>query len=204
MPALLLALLLAAAPETPATRAAPAMPIARYITDDDYPAAAIRAGEEGTVGTALDISPEGRVTACTITRSSRSAVLDSSTCRLLRARARFTPARDSSGRPVPDRFETAHAWRISARAKLPQALNQSMQAWIACLRPIVLEALATTPTAPSRTLAEQAFPACREPEDAMVALMVRENAATGTPEARRLWARDQFIASLEKGRSAQP
>lgn len=82
------------------------------FSDEDYPASAIRAGEQGIVRYRLDIGPNGRVTSCTITASSGSAALDSTTCRLLRSRARFTPARDSSGQPVNDTADGAITWRL--------------------------------------------------------------------------------------------
>jgi periplasmic protein TonB len=76
------------------------------FSTDDYPAAALQRGEEGTVQAVLAVDSRGRVTKCTILRSSGSATLDSTTCRLLQKRARFTPARDADGRPVPDQFTT--------------------------------------------------------------------------------------------------
>ena len=108
----------------PAPAGFPARPMAALpglIRPDDYPAAAIRAGEEGTVGYRLEIAPNGRVTACTIARSSGSAALDSTTCRILRARARFTPARDAQGRPVAGRFDGRFTWRINRPLDMPFA-----------------------------------------------------------------------------------
>ena len=40
------------------------------------------------------------------------SALDASTCRILRARARFTPARDPSGNPVADEYFGQLAWRL--------------------------------------------------------------------------------------------
>ncbi|MBA3525824.1 MAG: TonB family protein [Sphingomonas sp.] len=51
--------------------------------------------EQGRVEFRLDVGENGRVTGCTITRSSGSRWLDSTTCRILRSRARYTPARNS-------------------------------------------------------------------------------------------------------------
>jgi protein TonB len=80
---------------------------------DDYPAAAQQKGEEGTVQAALAVDAGGRVTTCTILRSSGSASLDSATCGLLQRRARFIPARDASGTAVPDRVTTPPiVWRL--------------------------------------------------------------------------------------------
>ena len=80
------------------------------FSTDDYPASAIRNEEEGTTSFRLDVGTNGRVTNCTITSSSGSTALDNTTCRLLRARARFTPARDSNGNPTTDTVTNRIRW----------------------------------------------------------------------------------------------
>ena len=72
------------------------------ISTDDYPSSATRDEEQGTVRVRLDVGVNGRVSNCTVTSSSGSSALDSTTCRLLKLRARFTPARDSNGNPTAD------------------------------------------------------------------------------------------------------
>jgi protein TonB len=70
------------------------------IARRDYPRAAN--GAQGLVEARLAVSASGAVTACRVTRSSGNEVLDSTTCRLIRERFRFTPAKDAQGNPVPD------------------------------------------------------------------------------------------------------
>jgi TonB family protein len=82
------------------------------VTADDYPADAEENGQEGAVGFRLEVGANGRVTRCTITESSGSASLDSTTCRLMQTRARFTPARDSEGRPTADAVESRIVWHL--------------------------------------------------------------------------------------------
>jgi protein TonB len=86
--------------------------LASLFSTEDYPASAIRAGESGTTGFRLEIGANGRVTNCTVTSSSGSSALDSATCRLLRSRARFTPARDSSNNPTTDTHSSRIVWRL--------------------------------------------------------------------------------------------
>ena len=86
--------------------------LASYVSNDDYPASALSREEEGTTRFRLTIGPDGRVTGCTVTGSSGSSTLDSTTCRLMRSRARFTPARDSNGNPTSDTHSAAITWRI--------------------------------------------------------------------------------------------
>lgn len=84
--------------------------LASYVSDADYPAAAIRAEDQGTTRFRLTVSPSGRVTDCAVTSSSGSPALDAATCRLMKQRARFTPARDSSGNATGDTVTNAIRW----------------------------------------------------------------------------------------------
>ena len=77
------------------------MRLASLATDEVYPAGAIRRREQGRVAFTLAIDVYGRVTSCTITASSGSAVLDDWSCRLVRSRARYAPARDARRNPCP-------------------------------------------------------------------------------------------------------
>ena len=72
------------------------------IVFEDYPAAAIRAREQGTVAIRYVVGPEGRVTSCEIAESSGSAVLDATTCALAQRRFRFYPAQDEAGTPTSE------------------------------------------------------------------------------------------------------
>jgi len=83
-----------------------------YFSADDYPASALRAHEQGTVGFSLSIGPNGRVHDCIVTVASGSAALDQATCRILRNRARYTPARDFYGRPTFGRDSGRVSWRL--------------------------------------------------------------------------------------------
>ena len=82
--------------------------------DSDYPASAVASGAEGTVRTVLTIGPDGRVTGCSITKGSGNSALDSTTCNILRRRAKFTPARDSNGNAVSDTYQAPPiTWRLA-------------------------------------------------------------------------------------------
>ena len=76
----------------------------------DYPADAARANLGGQVTVHLEISAEGRVTGCTVARSSGIPTLDSTTCRLIRQRFRYEPARDSLGNAIPDLVGWRQDW----------------------------------------------------------------------------------------------
>ena len=82
------------------------------ISADDYPQAALENEEQGTVSVRLAIGPNGRVSDCSVTGSSGSRTLDSTTCRILKSRARFTPATDNMGNPTAGSFPQRITWRI--------------------------------------------------------------------------------------------
>ncbi|MEO1731418.1 MAG: TonB family protein [Pseudomonadota bacterium] len=84
----------------------------RWITDRDYRARWIREGLTGVAGFTVTIDPSGRVSDCTITRSTGHDVLDGATCRLLTRRARFNPARDANGSKVEGTFSNSVTWQI--------------------------------------------------------------------------------------------
>lgn len=83
---------------------------ARWVSSDDYPPPAIRAGEQGAVGVAFTVDVWGRATDCTVVTSSRSRILDDATCRLIEERARYTPARDGAGAAMESRQTLRFRW----------------------------------------------------------------------------------------------
>jgi TonB family protein len=98
-------------PAARALPARPARPLASYFSGDDYPSGLERV-QEGTVRFRLTIGPDGRVGGCAITGSSGSSGLDSATCRVLRGRARYMPARDAAGNPAPGVDHGFVVWRL--------------------------------------------------------------------------------------------
>ena len=77
----------------------------------DYPEESLRRRSQGRVVVRIDVSPEGRITACLPIASSGDRALDSTTCRIILERARFTPAIGADGRPVAARIAATVTWR---------------------------------------------------------------------------------------------
>ncbi|MCW4463311.1 energy transducer TonB [Sphingomonas sp. BT-65] len=71
-----------------------------WVTNDDYPPSALRAGEQGSVGISFAVNAQGRIEGCSVTSSSGSSALDQATCRLVERRGRYSPALDAAGNPV--------------------------------------------------------------------------------------------------------
>ena len=84
--------------------------VAGEITASDYPRELGRSGVGGRVGVTLTVEPNGRVSQCRITRSSRVPELDALTCRLMQQRFRFRPSTDRYGRPIRDEVDWDHDW----------------------------------------------------------------------------------------------
>lgn len=84
--------------------------LASYVSDEDYPSNAVRNEEQGTTRFKLVVGPDGKVKDCTVTSSSGSSALDSTTCRLMRQRAKFTPAKNNRGEPTSDTVSNAIRW----------------------------------------------------------------------------------------------
>lgn len=80
------------------------------ITDLDYPDVDIPFGTIKTVYLRFVVAPDGRVPDCKVTRSSGSPAIDKATCRLIKRRFRYDPARDEYGRPVPSIVMGEHRW----------------------------------------------------------------------------------------------
>jgi len=108
-------------------RTRPIEPLSSLFSRRDYPRIALKAREDGTVSYRLEVSRSGRVASCIVTASSGSAILDSTTCRLLRARARFVPARDERGRTRPDSLIGKISWRLAGIYYPPPAADPPPQ-----------------------------------------------------------------------------
>lgn len=96
----------------PSTYSSPAQIRSGGITSHDYPEAAIREGQQGTVVTRLTVSPEGRVTQCTPVVSSGYRVLDEQSCNVILRRLRYDPALGGDARPTEAVVVQTILWRL--------------------------------------------------------------------------------------------
>lgn len=84
----------------------------KWVTNDDYRPRWIQEELSGTARFTLQIDARGKVTGCTITRSTGHPALDMATCDLVTKRARFDAARDGNGKPVAGTYSNAVKWSI--------------------------------------------------------------------------------------------
>lgn len=83
-----------------AVDASPGPNEAAWVTTDDLPDQFRNLARPLTVETRLAVNAEGRVSGCTVAKSSGEPLLDLQSCRVLTARARYRPARDASSQGV--------------------------------------------------------------------------------------------------------
>lgn len=107
----------ARAPAGPFVRAIASGPVPRgskasWMQDAEYPSAALRAEEEGSVTIRLAVASSGEVSTCEVVKSSGSRVLDAETCRVVKRRARYTPARDAAGQAVASVDQHSVRWAL--------------------------------------------------------------------------------------------
>ena len=148
---------LAAAYAEPATRATIPEGLHSLVSDADYPDEAIWNEEEGSVAFTLDIDSAGKPARCSIRSSSGSSVLDAATCHIMMERARFQPARNARGKPVPDEISSRLTWRLPDEA-MPPRMEAAFTLWMSC---VMGEAAKFAPGgAPVDEIAQSAFPPC--------------------------------------------
>ncbi|MES2444145.1 MAG: TonB family protein [Pseudomonadota bacterium] len=93
-----------------ATPARPRGGMGWLVSNDDYPAAALRAGQSGNTGIRITVSAHGIPSGCVVTQSSGSALLDTTSCTLIMRRGRFNPGLDAAGQRTEGSIQTLFRW----------------------------------------------------------------------------------------------
>ncbi len=75
-----------------------------WIVSGDYPLSAMFRGAQGIVNFRLSVDAEGKPTGCHVQQSSRPPEFDTTVCKALMRRARFTPALDKDRQPLASYF----------------------------------------------------------------------------------------------------
>lgn len=178
----------------------PRQPLAALVSPDDYPAQALAAGQSGAVRFRLDVGANGRVEGCTILRSSRSSILDATTCRVLRSRARFTPATGATGQPVGGRIEDEIVWTLPGTSnRPPPRLNELFRIYTACTMGDAARRAVSAMDVDA--IADASFASCAGIEPVLLAEMTLVNRSNMPPAATmrqlRLRLRTQLTAQVD-------
>ncbi|MFZ9394711.1 MAG: TonB family protein [Erythrobacter sp.] len=80
---------------------------------ENYPSRALREEIQGTVGVSVVVGPDGRVSSCSVSRSSGSSILDEAACQGMQRYARFNPALDDAGNPTNGRYSTSITYQLN-------------------------------------------------------------------------------------------
>jgi TonB family protein len=72
----------------------------KWFQTTDYPEQAIRERREGEQRVTVTVDAKGAIQDCVVTAKSGYALFDTLTCRLVRERGNFVPARDEAGEPT--------------------------------------------------------------------------------------------------------
>lgn len=86
-----------------------------------YPARALAAGEQGSVGSNVALDRDGYATACEVTHSSGYSRLDAETCELILSRAEFKGIRGPDGRKTNIVAQGVVNWRLPGGASAATA-----------------------------------------------------------------------------------
>lgn len=81
-----------------------------WITQEDYPLAAIKAKAESSVRITWKITVLGFATDCKVIESSGNADLDFTSCDLIMRRARYKPAQDQYGMSMESQATRTIKW----------------------------------------------------------------------------------------------
>lgn len=82
-----------------------------FDANEDYPAAARKAGLQGRVVMVLDVGKDGAIKACRVVVSA-GADLDAVSCQSVVKRGSFAPARDAQGKPVASWAVIPVRWQL--------------------------------------------------------------------------------------------
>lgn len=85
--------------------------IFKYFSDDDYPKEALQNNEQGEVWVLFWVDADGRVSNCTIDKTSGSKSLDATTCKIIQ-KVRFDPAIGQDGKPIREPSSTRLRWHM--------------------------------------------------------------------------------------------
>lgn len=94
------------------TRAAePVGSPAEWFRPSDFPASLNAIGTGGVVVVRLGVGADGAVTNCAVAKAGGDKAFEELTCRLVRERARFTPALGAAGRPIASVWSSRVVWQ---------------------------------------------------------------------------------------------
>lgn len=84
-----------------------------WLSSSDYPASMLGAGYQGLVTVRMIVDANGNPTTCRVQRSTQPKEFDDVVCASVRRNARFEPALDAQGKPVPSYYVVTVRFEIA-------------------------------------------------------------------------------------------
>lgn len=193
---------------------------ASWFSPDNYPSEAAKKGIQGSVAFEVDVDASGRPTACRVTVSSGSEILDEATCNLVLIQGRFIPAKGADGRSVPGHYSNRATWVLQGPAKAAPSI-QAQETTTGSRVPVGVEDLPFTRSLPDHLFdaplsqsdrdsyaVAQKFGGClvkADPTDSMDFVMASPGSKTSEAAKQKLMPRmsDCLSASVDQFLSGQ-
>jgi hypothetical protein len=84
----------------------------KWVVSSDYPNNMLSVGQPALVNFRLSIGPDGVPSACHIQATTRPKEFDNAVCKSVMRRARFSPALDATGQPMPSYYQNTVRFQI--------------------------------------------------------------------------------------------
>lgn len=89
----------------------------KYQANEDYPAAALAVGAQGTAGFEIVVGKNGFPKSCRITQLAGHPDLDNATCEMMMRRGKFHPKLNDTGEPIEFTYSNRMRWEIPDTAQ---------------------------------------------------------------------------------------
>ncbi len=97
----------------------------KWMSSKNYPGKMLREGQPGLVQFRLNVDENGQPTDCHIQKTTRHAEFDSEVCGAIMENAKFLPALDAEGKPMPSYYLNSVRFNVTNSPFSLQHLNRS-------------------------------------------------------------------------------
>lgn len=97
---------------TLSSKATPLVSPLTWLKPDDFPTQPLMSGKSALVRFRLTVDSDGSPTDCAVQSATLGPKYAETTCSLLKARAKFNPARDKDGKPTASYYTSTVSWIV--------------------------------------------------------------------------------------------
>lgn len=122
----------------------PSAPQGHWLTNDDYPALALRLHHQGVATVELTVDTHGELANCRTAIGTGYAELDQATCDIIiRARAHYAPAKDDAGQRIGYVYRLRFRWVLPGSQLPPSPPDKELDVNLAAFPKDMVRPLAT-------------------------------------------------------------